>query len=400
MSDTRWTSLGILLKETSGSIKTGPFGTVLKAAEYSQQGVPVISVGEVGHGSLRITDSTRRVGPEVVRRLPEYVLRGGDVVFGRKGAVDRSAHVRESEDGYFLGSDGIRVRFGVTVDPQFMVYQLQSAKARDWLIQNAVGTTMPSLNQAVLGRLPIRVPSIEEQHAVARILGDADELIVSLECYITKKQAIKQGMMQQLLTGRTRLPCFTGNWKMKSLQHDISLISGHHVLARYCNTDGRGVPYLTGPADFPDGHIQQTKFTDKPTSMCQVGDVLVTVKGSGAGTLVQADSTYCISRQLMAIRTKEWNPRFLFYSLLENASSVREAATGLIPGLSRSDILNLKIPVPSVAEQDAIAAVILDGDLEIASLHQRLAKARSIKQGMMQQLLTGRTRLPIPEAAA
>src|SRR5215472_8054054 len=213
MNDPSWTTLGALLRKTGGSIKTGPFGTVLKAAEYSQQGVPVISVGEVGNGNLRVTDSTPRVGLDVVRRLPEYVLRSGDAVFGRKGAVDRSAHIRESEDGYFLGSDGIRVRFGASAtDPRYMVYQLQSGRARDWLLQNAVGTTMPSLNQAVLERLPIRVPPIGEQQAVAHTLGDADNLITSLERSIAKRQQVKLGMMQQLLTGRTRLPGHRSDW--------------------------------------------------------------------------------------------------------------------------------------------------------------------------------------------
>ena len=152
---------------------------------------------------------------------------------------------------------------------------------------------------------------------------------------------------------------------------------------------------MTGPADFPDGRIKQTKFTTKPTTICRAGDILVTVKGSGSGTLVEADTEYCISRQLMAIRTTAWNPTFLLYSLLQNASRIKAASTGLIPGLSRSDILDQTIPLPNdTAEQRAITEALSDVDKLLGSLEALIAKKRTIKQAAMQQLLTGKTRLP------
>ncbi len=183
------------------------------------------------------------------------------------------------------------------------------------------------------------------------------------------------------------------DWSNRALSEDVILVSGQHVMARYVNTRGSGTPYLTGPADFPSGVITQTKCTTRPSKLCEAGDILVTVKGSGSGSMVQADAPYCISRQLMAIRPRNWNPRFLYYSLLENAVRFKESATGLIPGLSRSDILEQRLPVPSHAEQERIAAALSDADDLIASLERLIAKKQAIKQGMMQQLLTGRTRL-------
>src|SRR5690348_10251534 len=117
------TTIGALLARDGGSVKTGPFGTTLKAKEYSKEGVPLISVGEVGYGSLRVYDSTPRAPLEVVERLPEYVLQAGDIVFGRKGAVDRSAMVKPEQAGWFLGSDGIRLRLPNTCDARFVAYQ-------------------------------------------------------------------------------------------------------------------------------------------------------------------------------------------------------------------------------------------------------------------------------------
>ena len=282
-------------------------------------------------------------------------------------------------------------------DTQYLSYQVILGVSK--LLDAATGSTFPSIDGASLREVLVLSPPLPEQRAIAAVLSDVDELIGSLEALIAKKQAIKQAAMQELLTARTRLPGFGGEWKTCHLRTDISLLSGHHVMAHDCNTLGLGLPYLTGPADFPDGRIQHTKFTTKPTTICRAGDILVTVKGSGSGTLVEADADYCISRQLMSIRpTRKLNPTFLRYSLVQNASRIKAASTGLIPGLSRSDILDHSIPAPNrTGEQHAIATILSDMDSEIAALEHRLDKTRAIKQGMMQQLLTGSIRLPIPD---
>lgn len=172
-------TIGEVLQASGGSIKTGPFGTKLAAAEYSESGMPVISVGEVGYGRLRVSERTKRVGKDVTGRLPEYVLEPGDIVFGRKGAVDRSAWVRPHQAGWFLGSDGIRLRFGEGVDSRFMAYQLGSRRVREWLLQHAVGTTLASLNEPTLKSVPVSLPPIEEQRAIAATLGALDDKIES-----------------------------------------------------------------------------------------------------------------------------------------------------------------------------------------------------------------------------
>ena len=171
------TTLGELLAYEGGSVKTGPFGTTLKVKEYSKNGVPLISVGEVGYGSLRVHDKTPRAPREVVERLPEYLLEAGDIVSGRKGAVDRSALVKPEQTGWFLGSDGIRLRLPTTCDARFMAYQLQGEASRSWLLQHATGTTMASLNQAILERVPILFPPLRQQRAIAHILGTLDDKI-------------------------------------------------------------------------------------------------------------------------------------------------------------------------------------------------------------------------------
>ena len=171
-------TIGDLLDETGGSIQTGPFGTKLKASEYTPTGVPVISVGEVGYGRLRIHDKTPLVDESVWSRMPVFLLKEGDIVFGRKGAVDRSAQVQQSEHGYFLGSDGIRIRLNPEAcESKYIAYQLQTVAHRSWILQHAAGSTMPSLNEGIIRRIPIVLKPFEEQKRIAHILGTHDDKI-------------------------------------------------------------------------------------------------------------------------------------------------------------------------------------------------------------------------------
>ena len=397
---------------TVAKVRTGPFGSALHERDYVNNGTPIITVehlseqGIVHYNLPLVSDADRS-------RLKNYALRVGDIVFSRVGSVDRNSLVSEAENGWLFSGRLLRVRTSETsICPPYLSYHFDSEPFKQRVREVAVGQTMASLNTQILNGLHIVLPPPTEQTAIAEALSDVDGLLGALEALIAKKQAIKQAAMQQLLTGKIRmkrgeqscgyksseLGLIPNDWQVQSLREGIGLLSGNHVFAQYCNTKGEGMPYLTGPADFPNGTIKQTKFTLRPTSVCELNDILVTVKGSGAGTLIEADSVYCISRQLMAIRVRDWNVHFIFYSLLQNATKLKAASTGLIPGLSRSDILDQELPLPAdIEEQNAIATVLSDMDAEIAALEQRRDKTRAIKQGMMQQLLTGRVRLLQPE---
>ena len=176
-SDWVKTSLGELQAKGLADIQTGPFGTVLKASEYSDHGVPVISVGEIKYGHLQVSDRTPNVSEKTKKRLPQFILETGDIVFGRKGAIDRNAIIREEEAGWFLGSDGIRLRLSEEIDSVFVSYQLRSAAAGKWLLQNSSGSIMASLNQKVLDRLPIWLPKTDEQKKIAAVLSALDAKI-------------------------------------------------------------------------------------------------------------------------------------------------------------------------------------------------------------------------------
>ncbi len=164
----------------AGEWETTTLGTALRASEYTPTGVPVISVSEVSFGRIQLKDHTPRVDPSVTQRLPKYLLKRGDIVFARKGAgtaVERSALVSEHQDGWFLGSDGIRIRLPKTCSPLFISYWLLSQRHRSWMKQHAVGTTMPALNEGIIKRIPLQLPPLAEQKAIASVLGALDAKI-------------------------------------------------------------------------------------------------------------------------------------------------------------------------------------------------------------------------------
>lgn len=173
----RESTIGELIENGKASLQTGPFGTALKASEYSKRGVPLISVGEIREGYLQITEDTPRVDKATTQRLPKFVLHEGDIVFGRKGAVDRNARISKEQDGWFLGSDGIRLRVSDEYDSDFLSYQMRSSLVRNWLLQNSAGTTMLSLNQKVLSLVRLVLPDLETQRNIGSILRALDDKI-------------------------------------------------------------------------------------------------------------------------------------------------------------------------------------------------------------------------------
>jgi len=150
---------------------------MLHAASYRPVGVPVVAVKNIGDNRL-IDDGVPRVDTTTAARLDRYKLRAGDILFGRKGAVERRALVRRMEDGWLQGSDCIRLRFtSASILPEYVAYAFGTEEHRSWMLQHAHGATMPSLNQEIISRIPLRLPPIAEQRVVAEVLGALDEKI-------------------------------------------------------------------------------------------------------------------------------------------------------------------------------------------------------------------------------
>ena len=158
-------------------LKTGPFGTQFKASEYVPEGIPVINVKNIGYGNIYY-DGIEHITESTCQRLFEHILKKGDIVFGRKGSVDRHCYITENEDGWFQGSDCLRVRItDETVVPKFVSYYLLCGHVLRGINHAAVGSTMPSLNMDIISDIKIILPSYAEQCKIAKILSFIDSKI-------------------------------------------------------------------------------------------------------------------------------------------------------------------------------------------------------------------------------
>ena len=186
-------------------VKTGPFGSALHERDYVDAGTPIITVEHlneqgISHRELPLVSGTDRT------RLKSYGLRSGDIVFSRVGSIDRNALVSEKEDGWLFSGRLLRVRVSnnATFSP-YLSYHFHSEAFKKRVRSVAVGQTMASLNTQILRAVCVVLPPFSEQRAIAAVLSDMDAEIATLERRLEKTRAIKQGMMQQLLTGRVRL---------------------------------------------------------------------------------------------------------------------------------------------------------------------------------------------------
>jgi len=380
-------------------IKTGPFGTMLKASEYSATGVPLISVGEIRDGRFDVRAETPRIPLAVVRRLPQYVLRKGDIVFARKGGVERSARVEDAQAGWFLGSDGIRLRPRSQAVSEFLAVQLRAGRAQKYLHQHSIGTTMPSLNNGVLGSLPVSVPPTgEEMTAIARVLSDADALIESLEQLLAKKRLIKQGAMQTLLTGTRRIAGFAAPWTVRRFSELATprkakvdpRTSGPQPFCIELEHIGAGTGVLNGSVVAGKGASLKTVF--------EPGDVLFGKLRAYLKKYWRADRRGVCSTEIWALgpNSELVGSEYLF-QVVQTSGFIKAATEAYGTHMPRSDwnvVKNYELPIPDDPKEQAAVAATLSGlDAEMSALEAKLAKARLIKQGMMQNLLTGKIRL-------
>lgn len=172
------TTLGKLCEESGGDIQTGPFGSQLHAADYVSVGIPSIMPQNIGDNRIS-TDGIARINDTDAQRLSRYLVRAGDIVYSRRGDVERRALIRDEQNGWLCGTGCLRVRFGnkKQIDPTFMSHYLGDPVIRAWIVQHAVGATMPNLNTGILSNVPVLLPSYGEQKAIAAILGALDDKI-------------------------------------------------------------------------------------------------------------------------------------------------------------------------------------------------------------------------------
>lgn len=389
--------------------KTGPFGSSLHKSDYVSDGIPVINPMQIVHGQL-IPTPTMAISEHAAQKLSDFRLAVNDVVIGRRGEMGRCAVVQHDQQGWLCGTGSMIVRAKETLNECFIQRLLSSPPFVATIENSSVGTTMINLNHGTLSNLCIPLPKQSEQSAIATVLSDADGLIGSLEQLIAKKRHLKQAAMQQLLTGKKRLPGFSGEWEptpMNKLGDTYGGLTGKKKSdfgagnARYITFMNVMNNVMIDNSQFEKVRVANTEAQNK----ARMGDLFFngsseTPEEVGMCSVLSDEienlylNSFCFGFRLHD--QNEVNGTYLAYYF--RSEQGRELVKSLAQGatrynLSKTALKKLFFPLPNPNEQTAIAEILSDMDSELAALEAKLAKARQLKQALMQQLLTGKIRL-------
>ncbi len=346
--------------------------------------------------------------PDQIRRC---AVERGDVFFTPSSEVPddigcSAVAMEDIPDGVY-SYHVVRLRLKTDWDIIFRAYVFNTKEFLDQASRQCDGSgtryviSLPKFRDMTV-RFP---PTIEEQQAIAEVLSDVDGLINALDALIAKKRAIKQATMQQLLTGKRRLPGFSGEWEAKRLGDIASFFKGSSLFKKTdMSIDGkrRCIHYGELFTTYGESISEVLHGTDREGSYfySESNDVLmpasdVTPNGLATASCISG-SNVILGGDILIIRVAAGilNGIFLAYAIKINRNQVMKLITGTtVYHLYGRDMANFKFDLPSVQEQNAIIRVLSDMDAEIAALEQRRDKTIAIKQGMMQQLLTGKVRL-------
>ena len=402
-----------------GEVCTYQNGTSLEKYFNENQGLNVISIGNYSTDGKYI-DTSSYIDLKHYNKIKRFVLHSNELcmILNDKtstGAIIGKVLLIEQNNKYVFNQRSMRLVPYDNISPMYLYYIINSYLLHGKIISLAKPGTQIYVNTGDVTGLDVPVPnSLEEQTAICTVLSDIDLLIKSLDQIIAKKRDIKQATMQQLLTGKMRLAGFSGEWKIKTFEEIFQFLSTANN-ARNDFSEYGEIRYI----HYGDIHTKWRSFLDCSSKELPLihRDKVVNVPFLEDGDLVMADASEDYEGVGISVEVKNATNRKVvaglhtlllrgdkkilvdgFKGYLQYIPAVKDAlkkvATGIsVYGISKNNVKNIAIFLPDIDEQQAIATILSDMDAEIVALEQRREKTRALKQGMMQELLTGKTRL-------
>jgi type I restriction enzyme S subunit len=360
-------------------------GYSFRSEDFCDIGVPVIRISDIQDGLVSVGSAIRHPAINISN---EFCIQNGDFLVAMSGATTGKVGVyrhplpayQNQRVGRFVVRDETRA------SSEFIGHLVRSYHFTSQLSLLLEQGAQPNVSGRQIESLMFAVPRhLTEQRAIAAVLGDVDALLGALDRLIAKKRDLKQAAMQQLLTGQTRLPGFKGAWEEKTLGATTSISKGAQLHNNETNPEGYFPHY--------NGGMQPSSFTDHFNTPANT--IAISEGGNSCGYVQFIAEPFWCGGHCYAVVPKTIDNGFLFHALKGQQCVIMGLRVGSgLPNIQKSALTSFKIRMPAdLAEQTAIAEVLSDMDAELAALEQRRAKTQALKQGMMQELLTGRTRL-------
>lgn len=408
--------IGDLEGEGAASIQTGPFGTQLKASDYTPDGVPVINVRNIGYGDLR-ADKLEYIPEAIAERLSVHVLSGQDIVFGRKGAVDRHLFVANAQSGWVQGSDCIRLRLNCSkINPRYVSYAFLSNRHKEWMLKQCSNkATMASLNQDVIRRIEIRLPKRPQQDQIVSILSAYDDLIENNRRRIALLEEAAR-MLYREWFGRFRFPGhehvniiddLPEGWERVTLERlTIRIGSGATPRGGESSYKALGTSLIrsqnvhdyrfepAGLAFIDDAQAQALANVE-----VQSEDILLNITGASVGRCCMAPRRFVparVNQHVMLIRANrsQVSPQFLLYSInspeqKERLLSIARAGGATREALTKDVVSSITCAIPPRAIREAFDSAIMPicaQQEQLAASSEKLAQARDL---LLPRLMNG-----------
>ena len=369
---------------------------------------PYIRVIDMREGYVD-TSELKYVPDEAFSAIQNYRIYKDDIYISVAGTLGIVGQIPAYLDGANLTENANRVT-NIKCNVKYLMYWLMSSTIQNIISQTQTLGAQPKLALTRRRNFPVILPSIQEQEKIVEVLSDVDTLIADLQKLIRKKKDIRQGTMQMLVTGKKRLNGFDGEWVKINLSKNSKLKAriGWQGLTTAEYLD-EGYSYLITGTDFKDGqidwngchYVDYNRYEQDPNIQVSNGDLLLTKDGTIGKVAYVADLTRpaTLNSGVFLVKpiTDAYTAHFMFYVL---ESSVFKAflqqlsAGSTINHLYQKDLVKFDLYVPPTKEeQEAIAGILFDMDSDIHRLEKKLSKYQKIKQGMMEELLTGKVRL-------
>ena len=378
-------------------------GVGIRKNEVTPYGIPCVRYGQIyTEYNFVIGEIQTFVSPQVASN--SRPLRKGEILFAGSGETkeDIGKCIAYVEDVGAVAGGDIVILSPEGADSRFLGYLLNSPNVAKQKTSRAQGDAVVHISAANLASIVLDLPPLNEQEAIAEALSDADAAIESLDAMIAKKRDVKQATMQQLLTGRTRLPGFDADWKEVRLREvaevdpeNLSAATSPFYEFNYISLESVSKGRLVG--------FSEQVFHAAPSRARRIlkdlDVLLATVRPNLLGHLLfRGDNNWIGSTGFAVVRCKSdlYCPTFMCQLVFSHViqAQIELLITGSnYPAINSKDVRELCVPMPPLREQEAIASVLTVMDDELEALTQQVLKLRMVKQGMMQDLLTGKVRL-------
>ena len=427
----QYLTLGEVCSQGGGSVQTGPFGSQLHKADYVPVGIPSIMPQNIGENRI-IEEAIARITLEDAERLSRYRVRPGDIVYSRRGDVEKRAVIREAEDGWLCGTGCLRVRLGDDgPDPSYAAFYLGHPLVRGWVVRHAHGATMPNLNTAILSACPFVVPPEAEQRAIAATLAALDDKIdlnrrmnetleqtartlfkdwfVDFGPTRAKTAGQKPYLLEKLwalFPERLDGAGMPEGWKLSAVGNEINTLLGGTPSRNKAEYWGGTIPWInSGKAnDFrvmsPSEYITDAGLRNSATKLLPPRTTIVAITGATLGQVSLTEIEACANQSVVGLLGSPPFPsEFIYFWVRENVSNLLASQTGgAQQHINKNDVNRLpllKVERPLMDTYIDCVRPMFDGIKANEVEARTLAQTRDL---LLPKLISGEMR--VTEAAA